>query len=84
MGEDYRGGEPTNHYSATRPYRAKHGRAKLDIGGEKKCVTCVAEEREMKRALALDQKKLEDLGAFDAPTKHKKPLGKSRSKRRGG
>jgi hypothetical protein len=52
VAEDYRGGEPTNHYAANRPYCAKHGRAKLDIGGEKKCIVCLEEERQQAQAKA--------------------------------
>jgi hypothetical protein len=35
---------PTNRHAAKRPYCKKHSRAMLDIGGEKKCPTCVQEE----------------------------------------
>jgi hypothetical protein len=37
---------PTNRQAATRPYCAKHSRALLDIGGEKKCPTCEAERKQ--------------------------------------
>lgn len=35
---------PTNGQAARRPYCAKHHRAKIDIGGEKKCPDCVKEK----------------------------------------
>jgi hypothetical protein len=35
---------PTNGEAARRPYCAKHHRAKIDIGGEKKCPDCVKEK----------------------------------------
>ena len=34
---------PTNRHAAKRPYCRKHSRAMLDIGGEKKCPSCVKE-----------------------------------------
>jgi hypothetical protein len=36
---------PTNREAAKRAYCLKHSRAKLDIGGEKKCTACMAEDR---------------------------------------
>jgi hypothetical protein len=36
---------PTNKQAATRAYCAKHSRAMLDIGGEKKCPACEAERK---------------------------------------
>jgi hypothetical protein len=36
---------PTNKQAATRAYCAKHFRAMLDIGGEKKCPACEAERK---------------------------------------
>jgi hypothetical protein len=34
-------GVPTNRQAAKRPYCAKHSRAMLDIGGEKKYPVCI-------------------------------------------
>lgn len=35
---------PANREAARRPYCSKHSRAMIDIGGEKKCPTCVKEK----------------------------------------
>ena len=37
---------PTIKIAAERPYCAKHSRAMLVIGGEKKCASCLKEQRD--------------------------------------